>query len=186
MTLAPKSRPSESRTRISVASFTTWLLVRMNPRVSRRNPEPSDAPRNPSGASGSGPGRPPKNRSKKSSKSSLRWRRCGGAERRTGGCLMVVMVEMFTTEGRSRSTSGASEDPVGTASSASTAWSDAVAFLVGAAEALWTEHATAASAPAATRNLLRIRRMGVFSWCGAERASHDLNTPAREGPPLPR
>ncbi len=45
---------------MSVASFTTWLLVRMYPSPLSRKPEPSDAPLNSSGACGCGPGRAPK------------------------------------------------------------------------------------------------------------------------------
>ncbi len=53
-TVATNSRPSESITWMSVASFTTWLLVRMKPSPLRMNPEPSDWPRNSCGASGIG------------------------------------------------------------------------------------------------------------------------------------
>jgi hypothetical protein len=54
MIFAANSRSSESRTRMSVASFTTWLLVRMKPSALSRKPEPSEEPLNSSGISGAG------------------------------------------------------------------------------------------------------------------------------------
>src|SRR6266542_3420747 len=169
MTDAVNWRPSESITWMSVASFTTWLFVRMNPSALRTKPGPSDWPRNSCGPSGIGR---PKYRSKKSSNPS------GGRgpppRPPARGCFVTVVVEMFTTAGFSRSMSGASEPCIGTCASgapAAGAWAAAsrnsasppaapAACCGPVAARPSREHAIAAAARANARDL----RMVCMSW----------------------